>query len=172
MIDKVFESKHTALVIRKFRTLLGLPLREKFWLLLLFFLSGVTRAVLLTLPFRSLAPFLGNHYQKVELSPIVSQAQLQLARQIGQCCETIARYTPWESKCLVQAIMATALLKWYCIPYVLHLGVAKSDQPGDEKLLAHAWVKVGPSVITGRAGHQNFCVVSTFVSQCSFYQLP
>lgn len=73
------------------------------------------------------------------------------------------KYTPWKSACLVQALIATWLLAYYHIPYVLHLGVARATPQGDD-LQAHAWLRVGQWVITGREGHQAFTVVATFVA--------
>ena len=45
----------------------------------------------------------------------------------------------------------------------MHLGVMKSDE-GKARIKAHAWVRVGRWVISGREGHRAFTVVSTYVS--------
>jgi len=138
-------------------------MREKLWLVMLYPFSGLVRAAILTLPFRLLARHLGQHNQNYELSPLVSEQQRMLAWRIGRVTELVACYTPWESQCLVQAIMARTLLGFYGIPYVMYLG---ARMPGDleETINAHAWVKVGPWIITGRQGHQTYCIVSSFVS--------
>jgi len=156
--------------LRKYRKFVSMRNREKVWVILLFFLSGIARAVILTIPFRYIAPYLGRHYQNAQLAVIVTKEQLQKARRIGHITELTANNTPWQSKCLIQAMMAKWLLNYYRIPYVLYLGVAKSVvlhelkdyENGD--LIAHAWLSVGPSIITGDDGHRAFTIVSTFVT--------
>jgi len=132
---------------------------------LLFLFSGLARAAILLLPFRFLAPLLGQHYKNVSLAALVTEDQRLIAWRIGRITESACKYTPWESKCLVQALIARSLLAWYHIPYVLYLGVCKagaSENQGEE-LKAHAWLSVGPWIITGREGHKAFTIVSTFV---------
>jgi hypothetical protein len=150
-------------VFKKIRSAWCLPLREKIWLLLLYPYSGLVRAAILVFPFRLLARCLGQHHQNYQLSPLVSESQQKLAWRIGQITELTARYTPWKSQCLVQAIMAKSLLGFYRVPYVVHLG-AKMTTEAKKPMKAHAWVKVGPRVITGREGHKTFGIVSSFVA--------
>jgi len=150
-------------ILRKIRTAFCLPLTEKLWILLLYPFSGLVRAAILLLPFKYLSRYLGQHHQNHELSPLVSESQRLLAWRIGRITELVARYTPWESKCLVQAIMAKTLLNFYHIPYVIHLGAKMTKDP-KEPMKAHAWVKVGAWIITGREGHRAFGIVSSFVT--------
>jgi len=147
----------------KVRSAWQLPLTEKIWILILYPYSGFIRAALLILPFNQLSPYLGQHYLNHQLSPLVSKSQRLLAWRVGRITELTARYTPWESKCLVQAIMTKTLLKFYHIPYILHLGT-KMTNDTKEPIQAHAWIKVGAWVITGRKGHSAFAIVSSFVS--------
>lgn len=149
-------------LLRKCVSFLRLPVREKFWFFWLFLLSGPIRAAILLLPFRWLAPRIGVHYENLQLATVVSEEQRMLAWHIGRMMELAAAYTPWESKCLVQAIATKVLLAHYRIPYVLYLGVTKG--PDGSELKAHAWLSVGPWIITGRDGHRAFTIVSTFVS--------
>ena len=121
-------------------------------------------------PFRRLTPYLGQHYQNAQLAVLVTDEQLRTAESIGRITEQTARHTPWQSKCLVQAMMARCLLAYYGIPYVLYLGVAKSTaihgtgEIENSDLIAHAWLSVGPAIITGNDGHRAFTIVSTFVA--------
>jgi hypothetical protein len=158
------------MLMRKLRAVRNLPAREKSWLLPLFFASAAARAALLLAPFRMVAPRLGTRHGNIPLSPLATDGQIGLATRIGALTASVARCTPWQSKCLVQAIMATALLKRYGIPYVAYLGVAKADpRAGTERkgtgtdLFAHAWVVVGPRVVSGAAGCNAYTVVSAFV---------
>ncbi len=148
---------------RKIPAFWHLPVREKLWLFLLYPYSGLIRAAVLLTPFHLLSKHLGTYYKNTELSPLVNEQQLALARQVGRICEITARYTPWQSKCLVQAIMARTVLAFYAIPYVIHLGASLSNNP-QKPIEAHAWVKVGHLVITGRAGHKTYPVLSSFVA--------
>jgi len=160
-------------ILRKFRSFLAIRNREKFWFFLLNVLSGLIRAAILTIPFRRIAPYMGRHFRNEQLAALATQEQLQTAWRIGRITDLVARYTPWESKCLVQAIMVRALLGYYNIPYVMHLGVTKSmaqesGVEGGSILKAHAWLSVGPWIVTGRDGHRAFTIVSTFVQPSLF----
>jgi len=163
------------ILLRKFASFMRTPLREKLWFFWLFFLSGLIRAALLILPFRLLAPWLGQHHQNYQLASVTSEQQRLMAWRIGRITELATSYTPWQSKCLVQAMAAKALLAHYKIPYVLHLGVTKAGQSIDA-LKAHAWLSVGPWIITGREGHRAFTIVSTFVAPsiltCMIHESP
>jgi hypothetical protein len=150
-------------VIRKIKTAWRLPQQEKLWILLMYPLSGVIRACILLLPFRWLSRYLGDHKKNLQFSPPASEQQLLLGRRIGRIAELTSRYTPWESKCLVQAMLAKTLLARYGIPYVLYLG-AKLTADGKKSMIAHAWVQVGDRVITGREGHKTYAIVGSFVS--------
>ncbi len=150
-------------LFKKSRTVWRLPVREKCWILFLYPYSGLIRLMILTVPFKWLSYLLGQHYQNHQLSPLVSDSQRLVAWRIGRITELTACYTPWESKCLVQAIMARTLLGFYHIPYIIHLG-AKMSNEINLPMKAHAWVKVGGWVIAGREGHRRFGIVSSFVA--------
>lgn len=148
---------------RKLRNAWHLPWQEKLWMVLLYPYSGLIRVSMTLFHFRRWSKVLGVHYQNVTLSPLVTEQQRMKAWRIGRIVELTARLTPWESKCLVQAVMARTLLGIYGIPYILHLGAVMTDDQF-KPLKAHAWVKVGPWIITGREGHQAFAIVSSFVA--------
>lgn len=145
------------------RTFIVLPLRQKLWFVLLFPLSGLCRCMILTLPFARYAWLLGERRGNDQLLLLAQPQAEQLAWRIGRIIEQVGRFTPWESKCLVQAILARAMCRWYGLPYVLHLGVARNQDIGNP-LQAHAWVSVGRWVIVGRDGHKAFTIVSTYVA--------
>ncbi len=67
---------------------------------------------------------------------------------------------PWESKCLVQAMAAQRLLKFYGIPSTLYLGVGRD--PKDNSAIAHAWVRCGENYICGGNGAE-YAIVAKFV---------
>jgi len=150
---------------------LRLPAREKAWFMFAWLFSGIVRASLLSIPFRWIAPRLGTHFNNTQLCALTTEDKRKLAWRIGKITELATKYTPWESKCLVQAMVARVLLGYYKIPYIMHLGVTKTEDP-DNLLKAHAWLYVGPWVITGREGHKQFTVVSTFITPSLLLELP
>ncbi len=136
-------------------------LEEKVWFVLLFCLSGCIRFLLFTLPFRWISLFLGKQANNSSYHFNVSDWEFSKAVAIGRMVAIVSRYTPWESKCLVQAIMARSLFFAYGIPYVIYLGAMLSGSEV-EPLKAHAWVSVGGRIVTGRQGHSAFTVVCAF----------
>jgi hypothetical protein len=132
---------------------------EKVWVLPAFALLGLSRAALLAVPFRRIAPLLGDDLGPARLVPVVSEGQAARAVHIGRAVRTAAGYTPWESKCLAQAMAARVLLGASGIPYVLYLGVAREAG----RLEAHAWVLAGRARVTGGDGFNRFTVVAAFV---------
>lgn len=150
-------------MFKPLRTFLRLPLRQKLWFVLLYPLSGMVRAMILAVPFARYARLLGERRGNDQLLMLVEPRAEQMAWRIGRIIEQVARFTPWESKCLVQAILARLMCRYYRLPYVLHLGVTRNQEQG-HPLKAHAWVSVGRWVIVGGEGHRAFTIVSTYVT--------
>jgi hypothetical protein len=90
----------------------------------------------------------------------LNEKEFALAHKIAKALNGVSNYTFWESKCMVQAVSAKWMLKAYSIPSTIYFGV-KIDKD-DKKLKAHAWLKVGDCVVTGRAGHAEFNVVNFY----------
>ena len=125
-----------------------------------YWFSGGIHLAIRALPFRWITPLIGTRYHQAQLSVLATQQKQLQASRIGQIIHLAGKYTPWECKCLAQAIITSAFLKYYKIPYIVHLGVTK----GAKEMKAHAWLHVSQQVITGRQGHQAFTIVSTFVA--------
>lgn len=124
---------------------------------------GLARAAVLLLPFPRLSRWLGASIGAVALMPLATPAQMRRASLIGRVIGKMARYTPWNSNCLAQALLARMLLGALHIPYALHLGLLpKAVAPGET--LAHAWVVCGRVFVTGDNGFANYPVVAVFVS--------
>ena len=155
---------------RKAATAWRLPIEEKLWCLFLVPCSAAVRLAIWALPFKRVAVFLGSSIRgEQQLFWSVTESQEARGRRIGKMGRLVARYTPWETKCLAQAIMVRMLLGWYDIPCVIRIGVMKSEEP-DDPLKAHAWVEVGDSVIVGRAGYERFTVLHSYASRCSLVE--
>lgn len=152
-------------LLRKLRTLSAFSPLQFAWLIPAYLLSGCFRAMILTMPFRYIAPLMGMHHENAEITTLISAAQETQARQIATVVQTATKYTPWESKCLVQALVATLILRLHHIPHIAYLGVSKNEEEGAKNpLQAHAWVSSGRCFVSGGNGHRTFTVVSSFVS--------
>lgn len=148
-------------VRRKGRAWRRRPAEEKAWVAPAFILLGLSRAALLTVPFRRIAPLLGHDLRTAPAVPLAHSDEVARALHVGRAVRTAARYTPWQSKCLAQAITARVLLGVSRLPYGLYLGVERDAVAG---MVAHAWVCSGRASVTGGDGFERFTVVAAFVS--------
>jgi len=126
---------------------------------------------------RNLAKTMGDQYlQNRTLCVLATEEQALTASRMGKLMHSVSKNVPWESKCLTDALCVKWLLNRYRIPAVFYLG-AKIDSTGDStddsanhsgnsknSMQAHAWVSVGPYVVTGAPEHLDFQVVATFAS--------
>jgi len=129
---------------------------QAYWLL------GISRLAILTLAFKRLAGYLGEH--RAESSRELPESQLETTKCISWAVESASRFTPWKSNCFPKAITAQYLLRRRGIPSTLYLGCLVDDA---DTMKAHAWLRSGPRIVTGRAGHQQFGVVATFAAMPS-----
>ncbi len=84
----------------------------------------------------------------------------KIARRISSRVLFVSAKTPWESKCLVQALTAQKLLKNQGISTTIYLGVRKE---GNE-MKAHAWLRCGEYYVTGGAIREQYTVVARFAN--------
>lgn len=129
---------------------------------------AVARLLVLTVPFARLAGWWGLREGEAPSEAPPSEAPPpkapppgvgDLPARIGLAVARVAGRTPWRSTCLAQALAAAAMLHRRHIPATLYLG-ARRDQA--EGLTAHAWLRVGPTIITGGGIHQQYGVVGVF----------
>jgi hypothetical protein len=119
------------------------------------------RFLLATRTFKSLVSGLQANREPCEQE--FSSGTLAAARQIGWAVETAARYTPWESSCLVQVLAAQRLLARNRISGTFYLGaLLKEADQSNRTIDAHAWLQCGDEFITGEAGHERFTVMTSF----------
>lgn len=132
------------------------------WFLPGWVVLGLSRAAILCVPFRRLAPWMGRHQGPHPWVPLLTASQQARAGQVGRAVRLAARYTPWTSNCFPQALTASLLLRLYGVPYALYFGLAPGA-PG-ESMKAHAWVCSGAINVTGGASFAQFTVVGCFTS--------
>jgi hypothetical protein len=97
----------------------------------------------------------------------VTGDQINKASRLGLTMLRVAHHTPWETKCLAQAICTILLLRFYRIPYMVHIGLKHSSAEvarEERRLYGHAWVVVGNRVICGEQEHSSYAVLNTFIS--------
>ena len=144
---------------------LALPFEQKLWLLSFFLGSLICWFAVRMIPARKLAAKMGDQYlQHRQLSVITSEQQANSASKMGKLMASVSKNVPWESKCLTEALCVKWLLNRYQIPAVFYLGARLEPDTNTEKMAAHAWLSVGPYVVTGAPAHLDFNVVATFVS--------
>ncbi len=137
---------------RKFETLLRMSAADRWLLIEAMLWLGLARFFILAIPFKTLARFLAWLPQEGEHPP-------PLLLRVRHAVKAAARNVPWNAVCLPQAIAAKVMLARRGCGSTLHLG-AGFDQQG--KLVAHAWVVVGATVVVGAAGMQRFTSLTRF----------
>jgi hypothetical protein len=113
-------------------------------------------------PFSMVAPTLGQPWD--ETSYHSSNINIKQLITISQAIQIMSRYTFWESKCLVKAIAGMKMLERRKIDSTLYLGTSKDK---NNKLIAHAWLRSGPFILTGAKEMKNFTVVNKFAKKFS-----
>lgn len=126
------------------------------WLLL-----GVARLLVLVMPFKKMAPMLGQKSLHASTALLLPE-QLPQARYIKQLIRVSSNYCPWNANCFAQAIVAIWWFGWYRLPYTLYFGLTKHSQ---HQMSAHAWVVAGPVAVTGAYSFDQYTVVGIYNSR-------
>jgi hypothetical protein len=141
------------------RRFLARPREDRLLLLEALAALAAGRARLLCLPFRRVAARLGR--AGAESPEAVPAAQEDTARRIGWAVTAMARYVPWDSRCLAQAIAGQRMLARRGLDCTLYLGVGEDPlRPGDKAF--HAWLRCGTRFVTGGDGRLRFQVLASF----------
>lgn len=129
--------------MRRLRSFLALPPRERRLLIKAAFLLGMIRLGLRLLPFRVLLRLLNQAAR----TPIgLPDADHFSPDRIGWAVRTAGLYMLSVKPCLVEALAAQVLLARRGYPARLRLGVAAGERG---KVRAHAWVETDGSVVIG-----------------------
>ena len=120
---------------------------------------GFYRIAILTRSFKSLVSEL-NQNGKSTCAEFADEKK-QLALFIGDVVTSAANHTPWQSACLVQALTAQRMLRKRRIAGSFHLGVTMNSAEND-LLAAHVWLVCGGEILTGKAGLEQYTILSTF----------
>jgi len=141
----------------------ALPIRHKLLLAQAWCMLGWYRAAVLLVSFKRLARKL-QHHPLATPPPALPPRMRDEAVAIGRLVAAAGRVTPWQSLCLTQVLVVQRLLAKRNIPGQFYLGVRRGCERTDDPtgLSAHAWLQCGEDIVNGRAGHEQFTVVSTF----------
>jgi predicted DCC family thiol-disulfide oxidoreductase YuxK len=164
MLDRVSESAEgrKAWWLAKARRWRTLPIDDRRLARDLLTQLAVARFQVSWLPFRSYASKLGPVETPVahvdREGDEASVETIRLLRRVRSMTSTLSAATPWRSTCLVQALAAYRVLERRGCRASLFLGVKQ----GAADLEAHAWLALGPRVITGQAVAEQFAPVAVF----------
>lgn len=146
-------------MVKDIARIFKLTWREKLLVIEALLLSGIIRFAILFIPFNKLARLSGKYRE--ESSKIISYEDEAITRKISCIVLVVSNKTPWKSKCLVRAITAQIMLSIRKVSSTLYLGVARDEE---KKLIAHAWLRSGESIITGANEMSEFTEVARFAN--------
>ncbi|WP_246503483.1 lasso peptide biosynthesis B2 protein [Clostridium polyendosporum] len=109
------------------------------------------------MPFNKIKGYIGIYMK--ESPHEIDVLHYKTIKKVAWAVNQASKYTPWESKCLVQALTAQNMLKRRKIYSTLYLGVAKK---GSKNINAHAWLRCGQVIVTGGYRREDFKEVAKF----------
>lgn len=143
--------------------IMELPLEKKGWLAIFVVGSILSWFAIRMMPMRKLSSFMGHHLNNRTLCiPVDKQDRLK-AISMGRLMSMVGNNTPWECKCLSEALCVKWLLDRYDIPSVFYLGATITDTI-ESGMKAHAWIDVGSKTVIGKYERINYRVAATFSS--------
>lgn len=151
----------------KIQHIIQLSWERKMWLVVFSLGSLLCWFAIRLASSRKLAGNMGHQYlQNRMLCVLTHEEQAATASRMGKLMHSVSNNVPWESKCLTEALCVKWLLNRYKIPAVFYLGarINSDNEHESDHMQAHAWLSVGPYVVSGAPEHLNYQVVATFVS--------
>jgi len=148
-------------LLRRLKAFLKLKGTDRIMLLEAFVLTGMFRMIILVISFRKYKKHMGVYNRETSFQ--MAENNYIVIRKVSWAVATVSRYTPWESKCLVQALTAQTMLKRRKIDSTLYLGVSKDE---GNRMIAHAWLRSGNLYVTGGEGNREFVKVARFAAVC------
>ena len=118
-------------------------------------ISFYTRLMLIFFPFKKYSQRLGERGKVAENNIKIDS---QIIVEIAIAIKRAVKYSLWRNKCLEQAITAKKILKKRNINSTIFFGVRKPE----DKLEAHAWLKVDDTFVVGQRNYEAFTVVAYY----------
>ena len=142
--------------LRKFKTFFYIESDIKKIFIKAYLYTGISRLALLTISFKKINSFIKN--TNSESSYEINNDEHSYAQKVKWILENIDMYTPWESKCLVQALTAQKILREKKMVSTIYLGVNNENN----KMTAHAWTRCGSLIVTGAKNKAAYTMVAKF----------
>ena len=119
------------------------------WLTLSF-----AKLLIIVFEFKRIAALIGNPQvespREMHEEKIIMDIEIAIIRGV--------KYVFFSSRCFDQSLAATFMLKRRKITSTIYFGLNKKG----EQLTAHAWVRCGEKIISGRLGYERFTAVAWF----------
>ncbi|WP_139906048.1 lasso peptide biosynthesis B2 protein [Clostridium thermarum] len=138
--------KNLFVLIKKLHALKDINTGYRLLLIEAIILLGYFRIAVLVFPFRRVRKIIEKSRKKVEKDSVGTG--YELIWKVRWAVSLASKYTPWQSKCLVQAATVHRMLKKRNINSTIYLGVGIEK---DRNILAHAWVKYGDVTVIGES---------------------
>ena len=88
-----------------------------------------------------------------ETSYSIDDNELIFVKRVEKTMRRAQKHLPFKIKCFSAALTAKTLLKRNNIKSTIYLGVKKSN---NDKMIAHAWLRCGSTIVTGKEEMNNF----------------
>lgn len=100
--------------------------------------------------------------QGLESPEVGSQQQVEAAHQVSRALASVAAHAVPMPSCLTLAMAGSRLLRRRGVPSTMYLGVSK---PTSSMLSAHAWLRAGPVIVTGKRNAESFPIIASFAEE-------
>jgi hypothetical protein len=132
-----------------------LTLSEKKLFFETFFLSFKIRFLI---KFYSMKIYVSKLGKDNKLSINIKQEEIEKLLPYINSTKRVSRYSFWRTKCYEEAFTLKKLIEKRGYASTIYFGVLKVEN----KLKAHAWLKIGDSVLIGGKGYKQYTVTKYF----------
>jgi hypothetical protein len=106
-------------------------------------------------PFKKIASIMGL----VNVETTYNDVNNNFSNQIEKAIQRASHYSIHSSKCYDQALAGKLMCKRRKLPSTIYFGLSKNEK---DNLIAHAWLRQGSRIITGKHGHEQYTVVASY----------
>ena len=132
--------------------------RNRQWLICEALLAlAMARVAMACIPFKRIAAWLGTAGTETPAS--AADHEILMAQEIGWAVSAVARRVLWDGRCLGQALAATGMLRRRGLEGTVSFGAGRDESA---EFTAHAWLRLGPLMVTGGPGQEQFKTFTTF----------
>lgn len=114
-----------------------------------------SRLLVLFFPFKKIASIMGV----VNIETPHNDMSHNFSSQIEKAIQRASHYSIHSSKCYDQALAGKIMCKRRKLPSTIYFGLSKNEK---QHLIAHAWLRVGNRIITGKRGHEHYTVMASY----------